>query len=161
MPQYEGTEILTIDKAEQAKRVAEEWFIDKIGFQESELPVLYQPGHEGPMWVLSLEGGPEDWTIMLSHNDTVKWPDGVFVEPVNSWCLGLYPARRFHVKRRTIMDDEQYMTHLYDRGAQRLGYASYEVQRADMDATLKQRHAKAAADERADRAAWGKAQLSG
>lgn len=91
-PTYEGTPVLTIDKAEQAKRVAEEWFIDKIGFQESELPTMYAPGHEGPMWVLSLEGGPEDWTIMLSHDDTVKWPDGVFVEPVASWCLGLYPA---------------------------------------------------------------------
>lgn len=59
------------------------------------------------------------------------------------------------------MDDEQYMTHLYDRGVQRLGYASYEAQRADMDATLKQRRDKAEADERADREAWGKAQLSG
>ena len=58
------------------------------------------------------------------------------------------------------MTDEQYMAFLYDRGAKRLGYASYAAQRADMDATLKQRRDKAEADERAAREAWAMAQLS-
>lgn len=54
-------------------------------------PALYPPGHEGEMWVVSLEGAGE-WSIDLSNDDTVTWPDGVFVEPVASWCLGLYPS---------------------------------------------------------------------
>jgi hypothetical protein len=43
------------------------------------------------MWVLSLEGY-EDWTVRISNDDTVQWPAGVFAEPVNTWCLALYPA---------------------------------------------------------------------
>lgn len=58
------------------------------------------------------------------------------------------------------MTDEQYMTSLYDRGARRLGYDSYEAQRADMDATDKERSEKAKADARADMEAWAKALLS-
>lgn len=92
MPTYGGTPILTPAQAEQAKRMVEEWFIDQVGFQESELPTMYDPGHEGPMWVLSLEGGPEDWPMQVCEALRDKWPAGVFAEPVTSWCLGLYPA---------------------------------------------------------------------
>jgi hypothetical protein len=91
MPTYGGTPVLTPDQAEHAQRVANDWFKAQ-GFEDTELPAMYQPGHEGPMWVLSLEGGPEDWPILLSHDDTVTWPDGMYVEPVTHWCLGLYPA---------------------------------------------------------------------
>ena len=46
------------------------------------------------MWVLSLEGGGDDvpWPIQVCDDLRDKWPDGVFAEPVNHWCLGLYPA---------------------------------------------------------------------
>lgn len=88
MPQYEGTEVLTIGKAEAAKRVAEEWCDSKFF---GDAPAMYKPGHEGAMWVLSLEGY-EDWAVRIAQDDTVKWPDGVWVEPVAGWCLGLYPV---------------------------------------------------------------------
>jgi hypothetical protein len=90
-PTYDGKPVLTVDKAEQAERKVGEWFINN-GFQQSELPVMYRPGHEGPMWVLSLEGGPEDWPMQVCEALHGKWPAGVFAEPVASWCLGLYPA---------------------------------------------------------------------
>lgn len=53
-------------------------------------PALYPPGHEGPMWVVSLEGD-EDWAVRIIDFNHC-FPPGVFVEPVASWCLGLYPA---------------------------------------------------------------------
>lgn len=90
MPTYNGTPVLTIGKAEQCRRAVEEWFIDHMGWAEDR-PTLYKPGHEGDMWVLSLEGC-DDWAIRLSADESVKWPDGVWVEPVADWCLGLYPV---------------------------------------------------------------------
>lgn len=87
-PTYEGKPVLTADQAEQAERVAETWF-NANGY--ADLPTSYKPGHEGPMWVLSLEGY-EDWAVRISSDDDVQWPAGVWVEPVTSWCLGLFPA---------------------------------------------------------------------
>lgn|SRR5574341_1601993 len=93
MPQYEGKDVLTIGKADECRRVAEEWFA-ALGWDD--VPRLHKPGHEGPMWVLSLEGGPEDWPLLISGSigdQAATWPDGVFAEPVtSSWCLGLYPV---------------------------------------------------------------------
>jgi hypothetical protein len=88
MPQYEGQPVLTVGKFDQARAVVTEWF-NANGY--ADLPTPYKPGHEGPMWVLSLEGY-EDWTVRISNDDTVQWPAGVFAEPVNTWCLALYPA---------------------------------------------------------------------
>lgn len=88
MPQHDGIEVLTIRKADEAKFVAEAWFKDK-GY--ADMPAMYKPGHEGSMWVLSLEGY-DDWAVELSQDESVRWPVGVWVEPVASWCLGLYPA---------------------------------------------------------------------
>lgn len=88
MPKYDGKEVLTTNKADQAKRVAEEWF---VGQGALDFPVMYKPGHEGAMWVLSLEGY-EDWAVRLSADKSVKWPPGVWVDAVTDWCLGLYPA---------------------------------------------------------------------
>lgn len=51
---------------------------------------IYPPGHEGPMWVVSLEGCG-DWAVRLAALDGA-FPADVFVEPVADWCLGLYPA---------------------------------------------------------------------
>lgn len=52
---------------------------------------LYGPGHEGEFFNISLEGGMEEWAIRISQDDTVVWPEGVWVEPVASWCLALLP----------------------------------------------------------------------
>jgi hypothetical protein len=54
-------------------------------------PSLYMPGHEGPFWNISFEGG-EDWAIMIGHDESITWPEGVWTEPVASWCLGLHRA---------------------------------------------------------------------
>lgn len=50
---------------------------------------LYPPGHEGEFWALSLEGC-EEWAYGIGDAGII--PEGVFAEPVYSWCLGLYPA---------------------------------------------------------------------
>lgn len=91
MPTYGGTPILTPDQAEAAAHTVDQWFAVQ-GYEESEYPRMYKPGHEGPMWVLSLEGGPEDWPMQVCEALRGQWPAGVFAEPVTSWCLGLYPA---------------------------------------------------------------------
>lgn len=88
MPTYGGTPVLTIGKFDAARQVVTDWFREQ-GWPD--MPTPYKPGHEGPMWVLSLEGGPEDWPIRASEELRDKLPDGVFAEPVTSWCLGLYP----------------------------------------------------------------------
>lgn len=54
-------------------------------------PTLYLPGHEGPYWNISYEGG-DDWAIRIGHNESITWPAGVFVEPAYSWCLALHRA---------------------------------------------------------------------
>jgi hypothetical protein len=89
MPQYEGTEVLTIGKFDQARAVVKDWFAKN--YPGCDMPTPYKPGHEGSMWVLTLEIAP-DWAIEISHDESVKWPEGVFAEPVNGCCLGLYPA---------------------------------------------------------------------
>ena len=87
MPQYEGTAVLTVGKFDAARKVVTEW----LGSHGYDLATPYKPGHEGPMWVLSLEGY-EDWAIRITNDESVTWPPGVFAEPVSGWCLGLYPA---------------------------------------------------------------------
>lgn len=88
VPQYEGKEVLTIGKADACRLTVRQWFEGR-GYDNT--PAMYKPGHEGAMWVLSLEGY-EDWAIELADDKSVTWPDGVFIEPVAGWCLGLYPA---------------------------------------------------------------------
>jgi len=90
MPTYGGTPVLTIGKAGQAREAVRAWF-NEIGW-DGDMPALFKPGHEGPMYVLSLEDGPEDWPMQICDALYGKWPAGVFAEPVSSWCLGLYPA---------------------------------------------------------------------
>lgn len=47
-------------------------------------------------WAIVWEGGPEEWalsaTAMQSYDTLITFPDGVFVEPIVGWALGLYPA---------------------------------------------------------------------
>lgn len=86
---YNGDPVLTGDKAEEARIVVRVWFDDNE--PGTTYPVLHEPGHEGAMWVLSLEG-IGDWAVRIGQDESVTWPPGVFAEPVADWCLGLYPA---------------------------------------------------------------------
>jgi hypothetical protein len=59
-------------------------------------PTLYPHDHEDMpegCWSIAWEGAPEDWVDHVSGmwDDGIKVP-GVFLEPMTSWCLGLYPA---------------------------------------------------------------------
>lgn len=84
---YNETPVLTAERAEATQHVVQRWF-NARGNDDG--PVLYKPGHEGPMWVLSYEGD-YNWTIRICDDMRGMWPDGVFAEPVSGWCLGLYP----------------------------------------------------------------------
>lgn len=88
MPQYDGQPVLTVGKADRTRDVVNDWF-NKKGYA-GDRPTLHKPGHEGAMWVLSMEGYG-DWAVRLAADESVTWPPGVWVEPVASWCLGLYP----------------------------------------------------------------------
>jgi hypothetical protein len=89
MPQYNGKEVLTVGKFEQARRVVKDWLAKT--YPGVDMPTPYKPGHEGDKWVLTLEIEP-DWAIEISQDGSVEWPNGVWVEAVNPWCLGLHPA---------------------------------------------------------------------
>lgn len=89
MPTYGGTPVLTEAQAKEVQKVVTAW-LDEHGGYGAEAR-MYKPGHEGPMWVISLEGCG-DWPSDICEALRDKWPDGVFAEPVTSWCLGLHPA---------------------------------------------------------------------
>lgn len=58
------------------------------------------------------------------------------------------------------MDDDAYMQHLYDRAAQRYGYADHAAWlAAGVDPVAAERLAKRAAKEKADAQLWAQAQL--
>ena len=53
----------------------------------------YEPGYHSGGWTLAAEKGvPYEWTIEASELLNGSGPVKVFSEPVNHWCLGLYPA---------------------------------------------------------------------
>lgn len=53
----------------------------------------YGPGFHSSCWTLAAEeGAPYEWTIEASEVLNGSGPVKVFSEPVNHWCLGLYPA---------------------------------------------------------------------
>ena len=53
----------------------------------------YEPGYHSGGWTLAAEEGvPYEWTIEASELLNGSGPVKVFSEPVNHWCLGLYPA---------------------------------------------------------------------
>lgn len=45
-------------------------------------------------WSIALEGGPDDWPIHFSASQFMHRTitERVFIEPINNWSLGLYPA---------------------------------------------------------------------
>lgn len=91
MPHHNNNPVLTIGKADECRRIINAWLTEA----GNEPGRLYKPGHEGDFWCYSLEGGPEDWPLILSGSITdspVTWPEGVWAEPVNTWCLALHPT---------------------------------------------------------------------
>lgn len=88
--------------------------IDEIGHA----PVLYEPGFHARGWTIAWNGGPEEWTLRafqgyfdsaayrkhrddgadpttacdLATTNNHPAPTGVWAEPVNSWCLAIYPT---------------------------------------------------------------------
>lgn len=65
---------------------ADGWWVGMDG------PTLRDADHEEQpegCWSIAWEGAPEDWVHYASLE--IKVP-GVFLEPMTSWCLGLYPA---------------------------------------------------------------------
>lgn len=55
-------------------------------------PVLQEPGAQCGGWAVISEHGHPDWPFQMTQDESVNWPHGVFPEPVNNSCLGLYPA---------------------------------------------------------------------
>ncbi|AKY03749.1 hypothetical protein AVT26_gp67 [Streptomyces phage Lannister] len=57
---------------------------------------LYDADHEGlpeGSWSIALEGW--DWTYEVAERQFTHpedFPEGVFLEPIASWCLGIYRA---------------------------------------------------------------------
>lgn len=82
---------LTEQQAQDTFEIVKAWLVATI--DPNAEPKLYPPGHEGPFWAVSWEGDSE-WVIDFTQAPYVaaKIPSGVFLEPVYSWCLGLYPS---------------------------------------------------------------------
>lgn len=81
-------------------------------------PALYEPGFHDSCWTIAWDDGPFEWALRAfqggfdveayrlakgagatpsaarerATTDQYPAPPGVFVEPVTTWCLGLYPA---------------------------------------------------------------------
>lgn len=56
-------------------------------------PDLQEPGRQCGGWAVVSEHGDPDWPWRMSQDESVNWPPGVFAEPVNNACLGLYAER--------------------------------------------------------------------
>ena len=46
--------------------------------------------YAGARWSIVWEEGPYDWAVLAS-GEGLRTP-GTFLEPINGWALGLYPA---------------------------------------------------------------------
>lgn len=81
---------LTEEKATVCLKIVNEWIEKKAG--PGWEPALYPPGHEGGYWNVSLEGAMDNWPWLLSMDESVTWPEGVWVEAGASWYLALHRA---------------------------------------------------------------------
>jgi hypothetical protein len=51
---------------------------------------VYEPGFHSDGWTIAAEdGAPYGWAIQ-AWPVLAEWQSGLFFEPVNHWCLGLY-----------------------------------------------------------------------
>jgi hypothetical protein len=80
---------LTEEQADKCLKIVQKYIERRVG--EGWDPKLYRPGHEGEFWNISLEGADE-WAYDITTDESVTWPDGVFAEPVATWCLALHVA---------------------------------------------------------------------
>ena len=78
---------LTEEEAAACLKIVKEWIERKAGPEWD--PRLYRPGHEGDFWNISLEGAQDDWPWLMSQDESVTWPKGVYVEAGASWYLCL------------------------------------------------------------------------
>lgn len=85
-PEWEA--LLSREKATECLEIVQDYIEGKYGTGWD--PVLYAPGHEGSFWAITVSG-PDEWAIRIGVYDETPFPDGVFAEPVNAQCLGLYP----------------------------------------------------------------------
>lgn len=53
-------------------------------------PTLYDPGFHCSGWAVAWEEAPDGWVHEVSKHVRIE---GVFIEPVNHWCVGLYPEK--------------------------------------------------------------------
>lgn len=90
MPTYNDVEVITAEQANACLAIVQAW-IDKTAGPGWE-PALYEPGHEGNYWNISLEGAQDDWPWLMSNDELVIWPDGVRVEAGASWYISLLPT---------------------------------------------------------------------
>lgn len=107
---------ITRKQAEAALAAVKEQFKNYIaaGYRE---PELREPGTESSHWAIAWDEGPFEWTYRafeggvdeelyylakdagadkerarsIATDAGITAPKGVFPEPINSWCLGLYP----------------------------------------------------------------------
>jgi hypothetical protein len=79
------------EQAEQVvQAIKENWPMYVVDFS-GDGPTLYPHDHEElpeGCWSIAWEGGPEDWSWRASMEVRVS---GVFLEPIASWCLGVFP----------------------------------------------------------------------
>lgn len=81
-------EQLTREQAEACLTIVQSWLADPHTGGQAK---LYEPGFHCGGWAIALEGGPDDWPWQVSQAiGEFGWPEGVYAEPVNHWCLGLY-----------------------------------------------------------------------
>jgi hypothetical protein len=87
--------VVTKEQAEAVlKAIKERW--PETQYSHIDGPTLRDADHEEQpegCWSIAWEGAPEDWVDHASGlwGDPIK-VSGVFLEPMASWCLGLYPA---------------------------------------------------------------------
>lgn len=84
-------------KAEKTLAAVRKMFandLDETGGNEMR---LYEPGFHADCWVIAWEGWRGDiaWPIEVSeanYTGKIVLPDGVYVEAMNHWSVGVYPA---------------------------------------------------------------------
>ncbi len=109
------TKHITRRQAEETLQIILQQFRPYVA--DDSKPVLYEPGHHSDSWSIGWDDGPYEWTYRafvggfdeeiyflaldagttkeaaenMAKMPAVNPPKGVFPEPINGWCLGLYP----------------------------------------------------------------------
>ena len=84
---------VTKAQAEKVLSAVKEMWPEADGWSHVDGPFLHPAEHEEMRpgcWSISWEGAPEDWALQAGWKLRGHVP-GVFLEPMTSWSLGLYP----------------------------------------------------------------------